>query len=223
MRNHVAQVKDLIGEFAGRWRVDLELREDELRALGSVAAQWGFLENLLLELAKHLARALGEDHLSKEFDSDSFRSRSRALRELVDRAMANDPDRDRLIALLNRASSLQGERQRLIHGVIEWDEADRDTLNVQTHKNPNGAAWNVNAADIEAVANKIAEVNCLIVNFPSESPWPNIVGGAGRDPGAPVVIDDSRIIKKVGADKMTWGTVEGLDAVTQGDDPEEKL
>jgi len=210
MRSYISQIKGLKPEDDGQWRVNLELRDEEFIALGRVAAHWGFLENLLRELAKHMANALGES-LSADADSDSFRKRHRDLKALVSRAMANDPDRDRLLDLLERVGSIQGERHRLIHGLIEWDEENKDALNIHTHKNPGGRPWPVTVETINGVADKIATLSAFIYNFPSDNPWPNIVSSLAslRDPGEPVAID-AEVLKKVGGDRMTWGTIEGL-------------
>jgi hypothetical protein len=210
MRSYITQEKGLKPDDDGQWRVNLELRDAELIALGRVAAHWGFLENLLRELAKHMADALGEP-LSADADSDSFRKRHRDLKSLVARAMANDPDRDRLLELIERVGSIQGERHRLIHGLIEWDESNKEALNVHTHKNPSGRPWPVTVETINGVADKIAALSTFIYNFPSDNPWPNIVAKfvERRDPGTPVAID-TEVLKKVSGDRMTWGTIEGL-------------
>jgi hypothetical protein len=219
MRSYIAQVKGLKPEDDGQWRVNLELRDAELIALGRVAAHWGFLENLLRELAKHMAAALDEP-LSADADSDSFRKRHRDLKSLVARAMLNDPDRERLMDLLDRVGSIQGERHRLLHGLIEWNETNKDALDVHTHKNPGGRAWPVTVETINGVADKIATLSAFIYNFPSDNPWPNIVSKFVelRDPGKPVPID-TEVLKKVSGDRMTWGTIEGLPQ-KKPDDPE---
>lgn len=186
MRDRVSQYKTLDDD---QWGVNLELRDDELRAIGHVSAQWAFLENMLRSLTQAIANALGVS-LPPNVDSDSFRARNAALRDLVAK-MPADGDRDKLRALLDRAGSLQGERQRLIHGLVEWDEADRDKLNVRTHKNPHGTPWSVTAEDIEAVADKISALNCAIWNWPNQTPWETMAdeirekgaffGGFGRE------------------------------------------
>jgi hypothetical protein len=186
MRDRVSQYKSLDSD---QWRVNLELRDEELRAIGHVSAQWAFLESMLRRLTREVAKALREP-LPQNIDSDSFRLRNAALRDLVSK-MPADSDRDKLQTLLDRVGSLQGERHRLIHGLVEWDEADRDKLNVRTHKNPHGAPWSVTAKDIEAVADKISALNCAIWNWPNESPWETMAdevrekgsffGGFGRE------------------------------------------
>jgi hypothetical protein len=161
------------------WHLSLELTDEEYAALGRVSAQWAFLEHLIHWISERMLNALGETH--RAMNSDSFRQRNRLFRELSDRLFSGDPNRDRLMGLIDEAGSLQGERQRLIHGLLDWDHANPEALLVSTRKNANGRPWRIAVADINRVADKIAVLNAKLHSFPETDAFATISSGLSRE------------------------------------------
>lgn len=178
MRDTYTFQKNLKGT-GQEWRLTLELTEQEYAALGRVSAQWAFLEHLVHWVTERMLQALGEAR--DEINSDSFRQRNRLFRELSNRMLANDSNLDRLIALIDEAGSLQGERQRLVHGLLDWDQENPDALLVTTRKNPGQRPWRITTDDINAVADKIAALNAKLHSFPEENVFATISNGVSRN------------------------------------------
>ena len=182
MRDHVLFMKD-INSNSG-WFVDLELDDDELRALGMVAAQWAFLEHTIRDHAKHMATLIGCD-LPREITSDSLRKQKQSWEALSRQALADLPEHlSAVLALVERVGNLEGDRNTLIHGVIEWDEKNPNSLNFHSKKNPRGGPRRFDVKRIEDFAKKVATLNYdfLAVHGPPEF----VFGASLRRPGTPV-------------------------------------
>ena len=192
MRGDVRFLKDLKGPDQ-QWYVELELEPLELEAIGHVSAQWAFFEYHIFEHSKILAERVGQP-LPKEAESDSARQRMRAWKTLAETCLNDLPeDRTRVLDLIERASSLQGERHKLIHGLIQWSDADREKLEVFTRANPRGTPWRVDAKRIQRFARKIAVLNADLLNVHNEIPgFPDFASPSTslpRRPGTPIRVE----------------------------------
>lgn len=190
MRDGYTFVKEL-GVKNARFYIELELDPAELQAIGHVSAQWAFLEFHILEYTKLVCDAVLNQPLPKEAESDSLRKRKRTWETVVNEAYKNEPKLlAQITAIIDRVGSLQGERQRLIHGLIQWDDKDREKLNVYTRANPNNVPWKVDAAQIQALARKIATLNADFFNCHNENPdYPDLSQPRqplSRRPGIPI-------------------------------------
>src|SRR6185312_8610607 len=113
----------------GPWRVDLQLRPKELQAIGHVAAQWALLEHLILEYSKFLAGEVLKTKLPENAENDSLRQRKRAWEALARRAFSSDAQElVEVLRIVQKVGSLAIERHKIVHGLFEWDDKNRNKL-----------------------------------------------------------------------------------------------
>lgn len=176
MRDSYTFEKDLTTKNA-RWRIELELDPEELQAIGHVNAQWAFLEFHILEYTKLVCEHVLKQPLPKEAESDSLRKRKRTWETVIRTAFKDDDETlGRLLKLVEQVGSLQGDRQKLIHGLIQWDSKDKETLNIYSRDNPRAIPWRVDAKKIEELAIKIATLNSDFLNAHNGNPdFPNLI------------------------------------------------
>lgn len=118
-----------------RHRVESELAEAEIYAIGYVTVAWAILEHNIL------AATLGLTHsanipLPEDATSLSFKKRLRAWRAVIRETVENDEVRSRLIKLANRIGSMERNRHRVTHGLWEWDFSKPDKLKGLSFRTP---------------------------------------------------------------------------------------
>ena len=106
-----------------RHRLDTELERDELAAIGDVAVLWAHLEHVLLTKTIQLA-----DDFSVPIPEDATalaeKKRLRAYRELIKSTMSDGADRQNLLGLLTRIGAMERSRNRVVHGVWDWERSE---------------------------------------------------------------------------------------------------
>ena len=118
-----------------RHRYESELAEPEIYAIGYVTVAWAMLEHLLLastiELTDKANIPLPDDALAL-----SFKKRCRAWRAVIKATVENEKERTKLIRLANRIGNAERTRNRITHGVWDWDPAKPDKLKGQSYRVP---------------------------------------------------------------------------------------
>jgi hypothetical protein len=100
-------------------RIEPDLEENELTALGYVTAQWGFLEHALFTETLNLAeKGLVEPPL--DASSTSFTKRLKAWRLLVEAVVTDTVEKKRLLKLASRIANAENKRHQITHGVWTW-------------------------------------------------------------------------------------------------------
>lgn len=142
--------------------VDLELTEPELKALGHVTAQWATLEHLIKEYMMLCAK---NTRCLVPNDNNSFQMRRRDWERLARSALKDNPGLlAEILAFIKKVGSMEHERHKLIHGLIQWDGSNRRRLKVYSRKNARGRPWTVDAKRIHAFSMKVAALNAEFLN-----------------------------------------------------------
>jgi hypothetical protein len=140
----------------GTWYVDLELSKPQMEALGRFMAQWGFLEFLILEHSRGMARCLGSS-IPEAAKSDSFRKRLQAWRALATEVTSLDAEYARkVLSIVERVGSIVGERHNLMHGRFEWRGVKRNSLLVFS-RTPD--RWEIDRRRLDLAGHKVAVLN----------------------------------------------------------------
>jgi hypothetical protein len=141
-----------------KFRFQVPPGDNQLMAIGLVAAQWGIVENNLTLIAHGI---YGDDQAAKiQYDKlQNFRKRSDILRDLIDRRVV-EPHRTALLAHLDHVGSIVIQRDRIIHGLWGGENSDQDTDSGATHSFSWTAPkpiynWRLSYAEILSVALKI--------------------------------------------------------------------
>ncbi len=129
------------GNTAGAPYIDLQLRPEELQAIGHVTAQWAFLEFLILRETQGLAEYVGIN-TPPEAEVSSFRQRRKLWEALSRRALATLAEElRRALDCIDRAGRLANERNRLTHDIIEYDRDHRDRLKAYPRTSLGNFGW----------------------------------------------------------------------------------
>jgi hypothetical protein len=102
-------------------RYDFEIGMREYAALGLANVHWAFFEEVLYQSTAKLARRAGR-RIPEEAKQLDFSRRLGALRQLAVRM--RDPmglKRDRLLKLIPKIANANGTRQKLVHGIWDFD------------------------------------------------------------------------------------------------------
>jgi hypothetical protein len=145
--------------------------DNQLKAIGLVAAQWSVIDNNLTVLAHGL---YGEDRAAREeFDRmQVFRHRLRMVRDLVDRQI-REPFRTYMLQHVDKIGSIVIERDKIIHGMwggAEENPAEKDGPYGATHSfNWSGPKpsydWRLSYGRIMEVALKIDALGFELFDF----------------------------------------------------------
>src|SRR5262245_29822873 len=110
-----------------RHRVEPDLEEEELAAIGYVTAQWAHLEHGILASTLVLSYE-NEAAPPKETTSRAFEKRLGAWRVTIERFVTDKKEKARLLKLVSKAANLSASRHKLAHGLWTWDYTDPKTL-----------------------------------------------------------------------------------------------
>lgn len=156
------------GHATGKPYIDLQLRPVELQAIGRVTTNWAFLEFLILQETKNLAKHL-KIPLPEEAKHISFEHRLDAWERLSERALAAelDEERQRALACIAGVKAVQDERHQLTHRIIEYNPTDRNKLAAYKRGDflDRKFAWRFDAARIEKTARTIARLSYDILSI----------------------------------------------------------
>jgi hypothetical protein len=105
-----------------------EMTDGELFAIGLMTVHWAYLEHaVLLETAKLANRAKFKG-LPADATSLSFARRLAAFRTTVSQVVKTRKNRDRLLRLATRISTLEDRRHKITHGLWQWYPSNPDRL-----------------------------------------------------------------------------------------------
>jgi hypothetical protein len=114
-------------------RIDTELTEPELAAIGYVTVLWAELEHDLLARSVELA---GSDTPPEDVFSLSFKRRLRAWRALIKANIADDEERLKLLSLATKIGGIERSRHRITHGLWDWQQRKADALTAASFRPP---------------------------------------------------------------------------------------
>jgi hypothetical protein len=158
------------GNASGTPWIDLQLRNDELRANGRVTTNWAFLEFLILRETQNLAAYL-KISVPQEAAHVAFAHRLEAWEQLSAKALAKlHEERGRAFACIRRVKELQDDRHQLTHRIVEFDPADRDRLVAyrRTDFRERKFGWRLSVSKIEKIARDIARLNYDVLSIHSD-------------------------------------------------------
>lgn len=150
----VSLLKDL---NTGEMRVEFELDETELYAIGRVTVHWAYLEHSIQGASQALADAAGMD-LPTDATNLSFTRRLRAFRLLVEKLVA-EPHRDRLLRLVSRIANAEAERHKVTHGLWVWDLENPEKINAWSYRYGREFDQAFSADKLHTLANKIGSIS----------------------------------------------------------------
>jgi hypothetical protein len=111
-----------------------EMTDGELFAIGLVTVHWAYLEHaVLLETAKLVNRAKFKE-LPADAVSLSFARRLAAFRTTVSQVVKTKKNRDRLLRLASRISTLEDRRHKITHGLWQWYPSNPDRLQAYSYR-----------------------------------------------------------------------------------------
>jgi hypothetical protein len=108
-----------------RHRIEAELEQRELAAIGYVITQWAFLEHLILTSTVELCP--DAKFIPAKASSLAFNDRLRAWRQTIEK-FATTEDKGRLLKLVGKAANLEEKRHKISHGLWTSDASDPATL-----------------------------------------------------------------------------------------------
>ena len=150
-------------------KFELVLDDDQLRAIGHVAAQWAFMEYLVDSFFGHLATTRLRNNIP-EGNELSFIGRIRTYRSALD---PNDPKDNNSIDILDKIGNIIDKRQKIIHG--QWGVTGfPEKLELYGKRGKNDYLQKMTARKIEKVALQISEISALIVKqfLPASQKFP---------------------------------------------------
>ncbi|HET7174654.1 MAG TPA: hypothetical protein VFK21_01485 [Gammaproteobacteria bacterium] len=141
------------------WYLALQLTDEELKAIGSVAVQWSIFEMTMYKHIEFLAQ-LGELELPKYWENQPLSKKFSLWREIANSVFKNDKNElDRVVEVIQAGASLSEQRDKLVHGHLDWDKANRDKLKLFSKRMPHGAPQKMDKERIEKLAMDIAIQN----------------------------------------------------------------
>lgn len=132
----------------------MPVSDNELWGIGLVSYQWSRLEHIIgLWTAVSFG---GKAPQRSPGQRASFKERAQLLRETVE-ANAVEPWRARMVALVNQATGMQAERDKIIHWL--WSEDDRERVGVADWVGGNPGTWAIDYAKLREIALKIDAIS----------------------------------------------------------------
>jgi hypothetical protein len=135
--------------------LELVLSDEQLIALGTITAQWAYLESEIAQLTELTART-HKRPIPERMDDFSFKAKMSAWRHVVREIEISDVERAVILNLANRIADIQKERHEAIHARwgLEHDGqlvafGDRGRIFARLMSTP--TLW--------AIARKISELN----------------------------------------------------------------
>jgi hypothetical protein len=159
----VTVMQDLTGKR--RPRIAFELTERELAAIGEIVVQWAYLEHQVLEMTDALGKVLGKP-LADEARHFSFDRRLKYLTTLLKSpAFASKEGVQRYLQIVHRIHRLANDRQKIAHGLWDWDHHDPYTPIVSSTKPKHEFSEPFDFRKLVRLVERIAEIN-IELTFP---------------------------------------------------------
>lgn len=105
--------------MVNKFKVNLDLSEGQMMAVGAIAANWSFLEWTLTRIAERLLK-IGPKEARVILINATAMEKIKVVRLLATLAMP-EPKRDALNTLLDRADKARATRNEIVHGVWATD------------------------------------------------------------------------------------------------------
>jgi hypothetical protein len=156
MDDHV--VRFSISLIDNRHRLEPDLEQEELEAIGYVTAQWAHLEHEILASTIVLSYQNGAA-LPNDATSLSFEKRLGAWRVTIERFVTDKKEKTRLLRLVSKAANLSAFRHKLAHGLWTWDYSDPKTLTAFSFRSNVHFAADFNAEGIRRLGDRIGELS----------------------------------------------------------------
>jgi hypothetical protein len=109
-----------------------ELTEPEIYAIGYVAANWAVSEHLIYFISTELAD-MAQIPLPQDVSATAFKKRIRAFRALVRATLVDGESKNKLLKLANRLSGAARSRNRINHGLWDWEPDKPEQLISSSH------------------------------------------------------------------------------------------
>jgi hypothetical protein len=143
-------------------RLQPELTEKEVLALGYVTCQWAFLEHaLFVDTLERAARL--KSPIPTDVKNTSFARRLRAWRSLTQGSRVRKVERERLSRLHNKIANLEKKRHQITHGLWSWDYKAPHRLTAYSFRPNVQFIAPFDADKIWHLGDKIGEVNFAFV------------------------------------------------------------
>jgi hypothetical protein len=167
-----------------RHRIEPDLEEEELAAIGYVTAQWAHLEHGILASTLVLSYE-NEAAPPKETTSLTFEKRLGAFRVTIERFVTDKKEKARLLKLVSKAANLSASRHKLAHGLWTWDYTDPKTLRASSFRPNVQFEVDFNAEGIRRLGERIGELNFeLSCPGGKEDAWKSMAELASEGRGA---------------------------------------
>jgi len=141
-----------------RHRLEPDLLEEELAAIGYVTAQWAHLEHAILASTFVLSSKNGVT-LPRDATNLSFEKRLVVWRATIERFVTDEKEKARLLKLVSKAANLSASRHKFAHGLWAWDYSDPATLKAFSFRPNVHFEAHFNAEGIRQLGEKIGELN----------------------------------------------------------------
>ena len=119
----------------GKPQIGTELDEREIYAIGYVTIGWAYLEHCLLAMTLQIAEA-AKIEAPADARSLSFKKRLEAARTLIKQSVSAEKKRTQLLDILRRIGNLERSRNRITHGLWEWDIKAPERLRSSSYRPP---------------------------------------------------------------------------------------
>lgn len=123
--DHTIRIVIMPGKETGH-RIEAELEEKELAAIGYVTTQWAMLEHLILGSTVELCS--DTESLPVGAAGLAFKDRLRAWRLTVEKFATPAAEKSRLLKFVSRVANLEQRRHKLTHGLWTSNPTDHTTL-----------------------------------------------------------------------------------------------
>lgn len=141
-----------------RHRLDTELNHYELAAIGYVTVLWARLEHTVLAKTIALAEQSGLS-VPEDATSLSFKRRLRAYRTLINTAVNDNLERAKLLQLITNIGGVERSRNRITHGIWDWELADPAQLRAWSARVPYHFEEHFDFHKLIKVAHRIGELS----------------------------------------------------------------
>ena len=157
-----------------RHRIEPDLEQNELAAIGYVTAQWAFLEHAILASTVEIAQTNGV-RIPVGASSKAFSKRLQAWQSMIKKFITNPSHQSVLLRTAGKAANLAGKRHKLAHALWSWDRPDPTALRAFSFRPNLEFDVDFDYDGLILLGDKIGEVNFDLV-FPggAEDAWKSV-------------------------------------------------
>ena len=131
---------------------------EEQAAIGYVTVCWAQLEHLLLHVTVDIAEA-AKVPVPEHATSLSFKKRLRALRTLIKETGGAAKRQQALLGLLTKIGNAERSRNRITHGLWDWNQTNPDGLIASSYRMPFDFEERFDFQKLIKLAQQIGEIN----------------------------------------------------------------